>query len=120
MSEIVIQSAPKIPNRIQISPPAKSVTSPKLEQIDSEVNSSARRGIAEKALEKAMNLLSNMFSAQNISVSKTVDIRTGQNTVQIQDAVTGKTITSMPPQAAIQIAAKAKEKSIGWLIDRKA
>lgn len=117
MAQVVISSAPKLPTQAPFIQTTKAIT-PTMEKIDNQLNPTGRKLVGEKALEKAMDSLTQMFNSRSISVSKVVDISNGFSSIQIQDNTTGKTIVSLPPEAAIRVAERAKEKSIGLIMDK--
>lgn len=101
-----------------VSPMPKAST-PEVQKIDGQLNSSGRRAIGDNAVQASMQRLQKLFAEKNVNVTMDFDSRTGSS-LRITDGDTGKTIVEMPPSAAVAMAQKAVQQQTGWMMDRSA
>lgn len=101
---------------MKLSPQPKVLT-PTLQKIDNELVAQARKACGEKAYDAALKQLTKLLHHKNINVSVSMDVCLGLQQVRISDGETGKRIVDLPPPAVVDIAERARQQHIGWLID---
>ena len=90
---------------------------PGLEEIAAGNVAKGRREIGEKAWDAALKQLEKLLHHKDIQVSTSLDTRSGLRNMVLTDGATGKTIIKLPPTAVIEIAEKARQNHVGWIID---
>lgn len=107
-------SQPYAPN-VSVAPKAES----RPQQLDNvKLNAPGRSRIGEQGLQKALDQLSKLLRKNDYSVSSTYD--KGMQEISIVDGRTGSRIAQLPVPAVKDIAERAKQSHIGWLIDKMA
>ncbi len=86
-------------------------------QIDSELNAGGRRALGDKAFQAAMQRLYQLFDKKGVRLSSTLDAQGGIQQLNIVDADSGQTIFKLPPDGVVDMAERAKQQSIGWVIN---
>lgn len=98
--------------------PMKEVKTPEVQKISDELNAKGRKEIGDESLEKALENLNRLFKENDVNVSIGLDSQSGIKQVSLTDKESGKKIAEMPPQAVVEMADKAKQQSIGWILDK--
>ncbi len=86
-------------------------------QIDAQLNAEGRRAEGDRAFQASLQRLYQLFDKKSVRLSSTLDSQGNIQQLNIVDGDTGKTIFKLPPDGVVDMAEKAKQQSIGWLIN---
>ncbi len=109
-------SQPYVPN-VSVQP---KVESRPAQQNDVQLNAPGRSSIGEQGKQNALQQLSKLLQENNFSVSSTYDSKSGLQEISIVDGRTVSRIAQLPVPAVKDIAERAKQSHLGWLIDKMA
>ena len=102
---------------VQGTPKAEQIQKPQFQPIE---KSEGEKAISEEAINKQIQSLNELLKARSTNVLMEYDNLSSPKKVNIVDTDSGKVIRSMPPEAAVEIADKAKNYILGMMIDHKA
>lgn len=122
-SIVVSNSQPQQPQEMQ--PVQQEPTQPKTDtsqksQFQPVETAEGAKAISEEATQKQIQNLNELLKARNTNVTMDYDSLSSPKRVNIVDSDSGKVIRTMPPEAAIAIAEKAKDYVLGLMFDHKA
>lgn len=92
--------------------PNKENESVSNKKVETPIKAEGAKGIGEEAFKKAIDELTKLLEVKEVSVNTSYDDN-GLKQVSITDKNTGKKIIELPPDAAVKIAEKAKQNTIG-------
>jgi uncharacterized FlaG/YvyC family protein len=100
-----------------IAPKLEPIQKPQFQPVET---AEGAKAISEEATQKQIDNLNELLKAKQTNVSLDYDSLSSPKRVNIIDTNSGKVIKTMPPEAAVAIAEKAKDYVRGLMIDRKA
>ena len=98
--------------------PQPQTEAPKAQKIQSEMKAEGAKKVGEQAFHDALKQLEKLLGPSNVSISSSLDSKSGLQQVKLVDQNSGKKIAEMPPDGVVKMAENSKQHHIGWLIDR--
>jgi len=76
------------------------------------------KAVSSEAVQKQIENLNRLLTAKNTNVAMEYDSLSSPERVSIIDTESGKVLKELPAQAAVEIAARAREYIIGLMVDK--
>ena len=119
VTQQVQQPEAQVQTQAQVQDVQSQVPQPQMKpQYEPVQTAEGTRAISEEAIQKQIDNLNRLLTAKNTNVFLEYDNLSSPKMVSIVDNETGKVIKEMPPQAAVEIAEKARDYLIGLLVDK--
>lgn len=99
------------------STPKPQIETPKAQKIENELMAEGAKKVGEQAFEDALKKLEKLLDSSDVNIISSLDEK-GMQQIKLMDKNTGKAIAEIPPESVVEMAEKAREHHIGWLINR--
>lgn len=116
---MAVSIGPFSSNPIHLNVPIRPQVQTKgVQQANQELNAQGRIEVAEGAKQKALDYLQSILQEKNFQVSATYDSQKALSQITVVDGDSGKEVVKLPADAVVDIAERARQSHIGWLIDK--
>lgn len=106
-------------NPIQLNVSLRPQVQSRAEQeISAKLNAPGRVQVGEGAKQEALNYLQKILQEKSFQVSALYDGQKGMSQVTVVDNDSGKEVVKLPADTVVNIAERAKQSHLGWLIDK--